>query len=275
MTFVVCMNLVTVERRSTPGLCYNGNEWHQHCSSFLMEPTNTQGHDADNSQQLWHKLSYGVDASIKNPVIISFCAAVSDNLLIRIRALLSGTEQEGVSATDKVQLECEPDDVHIRFCGAALAGMYQERYKKMRLKTNKHKDDISKELTVLDWVRVMDKTVLPESLKYKDEGGMYFPHLSFIPFVRAVDKCVREHANETSFKRYGWKLVEVSICQPLWCVCVHVHVRVCACACVCACVRVCACICTMSCEFVCVVRTKPFILFSRRLLHTNLKTTSF
>lgn len=40
-------------------------QWHQHCSSFLMEPTNTQGHDADNSQQLWHKLSYGVDASIK------------------------------------------------------------------------------------------------------------------------------------------------------------------------------------------------------------------
>ena len=165
-------------------------QWHQHCSSFLMEPTNAQGlsSDEDSSQQVWYKLSSGVDASIKNPVMISFCAAVFDNLLIRICTLLSGTDRESIS-TDKVQLEHESDDVHLRFCGPALAGMYQERYKKMKSKTNKHKDDVSKELTVLDWVR-MDKTVLPESLKYKDEGGMYFLHLSFIPFVRAVDECV-------------------------------------------------------------------------------------
>lgn len=35
-----------------------------------------------------------------------------------------------------------------------------------------------------------DKTTLPVSFKYKDEDGMYFPHILFIPFVRAVDECV-------------------------------------------------------------------------------------
>ena len=55
-----------------------------------------------------------------------------------------------------------------------------------------------------------DKAVLPESLKYKDEGGLYFPQMCFIPFIRSVDDCVREHANEVSFKRYGSKLVEVA-----------------------------------------------------------------
>ena len=191
-------------------------QWHQHCSSFLARDPGEDinqalSPDEDSSQQIWNRLSCGVDSSIKNPVMISFCAAVFDNLLIRIRTLLSGTDRE-VACTDNVELERESDDVHLRFCGAALASMYQERYKKMKSKTTKNKGDVSKELTVLDWIRMTDKTTLPESLKYKDEGGMYFPHTLFIPFVRAVDECVREHANETSFKRYGSKLVQVCVC---------------------------------------------------------------
>ena len=168
-------------------------------------------------------------------MIISFCAAVFDNLLIRIRTLLSGTDHESIS-TGNVQLECESDDVHLRFCGAALASMYKERYKRMKSKATKNKDDVGKQLTVLDWIRMTDKSVLPESLKYKDEGGMYFPHISFIPFVRAVDECVREHANETSFKRYGSRLVQVSL--PLGISIVANAKVVCVCLCVHMCVHV-------------------------------------
>lgn len=70
--------------------------------------------------------------------MISFCAAVFDNLLIRIRTLLSGTDCE-VVRTDNIQLERQSDDVHLRFCGAALATVYQERYKKRKSKTIKNK----------------------------------------------------------------------------------------------------------------------------------------
>ena len=83
-------------------------EWHQHCSSFLMEPANAPklSPDEDSSQQVWYKLSSGVDVNIKNPVMISFCAAIFDNLLIQIRVLPSGTDRESVS-TDNIQLEHE------------------------------------------------------------------------------------------------------------------------------------------------------------------------
>ena len=117
-----------------------------------MDPAEDQGlpsPNEDNSQQIWNKLSSGVDANIKNPMMISFCAAGFDNLLIHIRSLLSGTDRESV-CTDNIQLERESDDVHLRFCGAALATMYQERYKKMRSKAIKNKDDVSKELTGKD-----------------------------------------------------------------------------------------------------------------------------
>ena len=107
------------------------------------------------------------------------------------------------------------DDVHLRFCGAALASIYQERYKKMKLKTCKPKDQIG---TVLDWIKMTDKATLPESLKYKykDEGGMYFPHLAFILFIKSVDNCIKEHANEVSFRRYGSKLNVVIIALLLF-----------------------------------------------------------
>ena len=163
------------------------------------------------SSKLWNKLTLGVEANIKNAVIISFCASIFDLLLTRIRTLLS--ESTTCSGDNTSTMLCpEPDNVHLRFCGVALAGLYQDRYKKMKSPKTKRKDDVSKELTVLDWIRAIDKTMLPESLKYKDEGGMYFPLTSFVPFIKSVDDSVREPANEESFKRYGPKLVEVSTC---------------------------------------------------------------
>ena len=38
---------------------------------------------------------------------------------------------------------------------------------------------------------------------------MYFPQSHYIPFIKDVDKCVVEHANMSSFKQHGSRLVEV------------------------------------------------------------------
>ena len=51
--------------------------------------------------------------------------------------------------------------------------MYKERYKMMKSPSCKQKKDIGKRLTILDWMRLRDKSTLPKSLQYKDEGGMY------------------------------------------------------------------------------------------------------
>lgn len=118
-------------------------QWHQHCSVFLMEPTDKQELE-DSSLRIWLRLTSGVNASVKYPVIVvSFCAAIFDMLLIHIRTLLSDFNRVG-SCTMPLQLETESDDVYLRFCGAALAGMYQERYKKMKSKTNREKRKFEK-----------------------------------------------------------------------------------------------------------------------------------
>ena len=98
----------------------------------------------------------------------------------------------------------------MRFAGAALADMFSLRYKDMKSKKSSHrKEDVSKELQVLEWMRMTDKSDLPTSLAYRDKGGMYFPDKMLLPFVRSLDNCVRENANKEGFQRYGKNLVKV------------------------------------------------------------------
>ena len=191
-------------------------QWHAHCSTFLIEPTSSEPENLPNeSVELWITLSSGVTKEVKHPVIISFCSVVYDLLLAKVRTVLSGMFAEessgpGAPHQQSKSLCAEPVEVYYQFCGAALASMYKERYKIMKSPSSKQKDDVGKELAVLDWIRLKDKSTLPKSLQYKDEGGMYFPEKRLIPFIGDVDSYVREHANEISFARYGSKVIEVA-----------------------------------------------------------------
>ena len=187
-------------------------QWHAHCSLFLMEPTSSEPGPSNESVQLWNTLSLGVTSEVKHPVVISICSVVYDLLLVKVRTVLSGMygEESGATSQQSSSLCAEPEEVYYRFCGAALASMYKERYKMMKSPSCSQKDDVGKELAVLDWIRLKDKSTIPKSLQYKDEGGMYFPVKQLIPFIRDVDSYVREHANEISFARYGSKVIEVS-----------------------------------------------------------------
>lgn len=184
-------------------------QWHSYCGTFLIEPTSSEPSCQSESVKLWTTLSSSVRKEVRNPVIISLCSAVYDLLLVKVRTELSGMFTED-SSQPCISLSSEPEEVYYRFCGAAMAGMYKERYKMMKSSSCKQKEDVGKELTVLDWMRLNDKSTLPTSLQYKDEGGMYFPKHTLIPFIRDVDSYVREHANEVSFARYGSKVIEVA-----------------------------------------------------------------
>lgn len=110
----------------------------------------------------------------------------------------------------QVTIDSEPDEVYMRFGGGALADMFSLRYKDMKSKkSSHHKEKVSKELTVLEWMRMTDKSDLPTPLAYRDQGGMYFPDKALLPFIRSLDNCVRENANKEGFKRYGKDLVKV------------------------------------------------------------------
>ena len=88
--------------------------------------------------------------------------------------------------------------------------MFKLRYTAMKSKKPSHlKEKVSQELQVLQWMRMVDKSSLPPSLSYRDQGGMYFPDLALLPFIKSVDTCVRENTNDIGFKRYGKNLVTV------------------------------------------------------------------
>ena len=62
--------------------------------------------------------------------------------------------------------------------------MYKSRYRGMKLKrVSSKKDLVSRELCVLDCIRMTDKSSLPRSLEDRDEGGIYFPDWEFVPYL--------------------------------------------------------------------------------------------
>ena len=72
------------------------------------------------------------------------------------------------------------------------------------------RSDIVTEITVIKAMQCTDKSVVPESLQYRDRGFMYFPSQEFIPFIRAVDDCVRLVANSDGMQKLGKHLIEVA-----------------------------------------------------------------
>ena len=56
-----------------------------------------------------------------------------------------------------------------------------------------------------------DKETLPDSLKYRDRGYMYFPHRHLLPFIWKLDETVRVSANTDTFKKEGNKLIKVNL----------------------------------------------------------------
>ena len=184
-------------------------EWHKCCSKFLLSVS--EKHDCLDglpADQMWLALTRSYPTEVRNPLMIAVTAAIYGHMLQKVRSIVK--ENSG-GETSKSALQHEPDEVYLRFGGGALADMFKQRYKDMRSKkkSSKTKDIISQEIQVLGWIRRVDKSTLPASLAYRDQGGMYFPDDDFLPFIRNLDECVRESANEDAFQRYGKNLVKV------------------------------------------------------------------
>ena len=66
---------------------------------------------------------------------------------------------------------------------------------------------------MLKCIQCTDKSHIPEELKYHDQGYMYFPSKEFLSFLRGLDGCVMENANESTFKKYGPEMIDVAVKQ--------------------------------------------------------------
>lgn len=101
----------------------------------------------------------------------------------------TSVECAGVTLLDESTNE-EPDtnSVYYKFCGAAIAEMLHGRYSKRR-NCVASKASINQEIQVLQCV---NKEHIPQVLKYRVRGYMYFPAVEFLPFLRALDQSVME-----------------------------------------------------------------------------------
>ena len=156
----------------------------------------------------------GVPKEAYNPMMISVCAAVFDCLMERLlqhqKSQLTSNDSGAASSQSQEHVD-EEEGVYYRFGGAALCSMLHLRYDKLKPEmTEKHDDIIRTEITILKSIQCSDKQHVPLYLLYRDKGYMYFPAACYIPFIRSVDKCVLQYANETSFKDLGDSLVEVA-----------------------------------------------------------------
>lgn len=71
------------------------------------------------------------------------------------------------------------------------------------------RDNLSQEILILQAINTKDKSNIPDYLKYRDRGYMYFLHSSFIPFLREVDSIVKAIVNSKTFEENGRDLVQV------------------------------------------------------------------
>ena len=60
---------------------------------------------------------------------------------------------------------------------------------------------------------IQTRATFLKELKYRDRGYMYFPSKEFLLFLRGLDRCVMENANESTFKKYGPEMIKVAVKQ--------------------------------------------------------------
>ena len=186
-------------------------KWHDKIAQFLLEPSTPTQSD---SHGLWAHISTSASCESRNAVVIAMVSAVYDHLLWVVLQYAMSQSHENSFASNTEQSHSELDDTYYRFGGGALADMLHHRQKQMKSKTCMDKDVVSGEIQVLKWMQMEDSDKsekLPESLKYRDRGHMYFPHPKLIPFIKKLDEAVCTKANVTEYKRLGKDLVEVYI----------------------------------------------------------------
>jgi len=146
-------------------------------------------------------------SSESNPIMISVSSAIYAVLLEQARDYQTSLISKPQSSKNLVGNE--GDDVYFRFGGAALCDMLHLHYKQIKECSDTQRDQLSQEITILQAINTKDKSKIPEYLKYRDRGYMYFPHISFVPLIRQVDEVVKQVVNEKKMGEDGGDIIKV------------------------------------------------------------------
>ena len=145
-------------------------------------------------------------------VMIPISSSVYELLLERSSDFQSNLEPTSTSM-ESAQLSVDDDNVYLRFGGAALCDTLHQHYKQIKSCTDAQRDLLSQEITILQAINMKDKSKLPQYLMYHDRGYMYFPDISFVPFLRNVDGIVKGVVNTDTIQDND-KIIKVkSVCE--------------------------------------------------------------
>ena len=135
--------------------------------------------------------------------LILFCSAAFYVFLQECHTTLYTSESRSACIASKRN----SDDVYLCFGGATLAAMLHSRYEKSKDHRN---ESILQQITILQRLNSYTKEHIPEYLKYRDNGYMYFPCTEMLTFLVSVDLKTKEMANEQSFNEHGSNLLKVA-----------------------------------------------------------------
>ena len=195
--------------------------WHQNCSALLLEEkyeltelrlNKTCCTNVSTIRSKWLEFCKSVEfpVPISNPVMITVYSTIYNTLSEHV----ASCRNKDSDASTCTSMSLDGDDVYYRFGGATLCDMLHLRYKRIKTTPLDHKDQISQEISILQAINSKDKYSIPEYMKYRDLGYMYFPHPIFIPFLRHVDTTVKEVVNPSGIDKEGNNLIKVSSCSP-------------------------------------------------------------
>jgi len=124
------------------------------------------------------------------------------------------------TSTSELRNSClavESDDTLFRYCGAALHRMLKLRKETLQQKkgrgrvSTERRPVMEKEMDVLNALVMKDKSSISSSLKNLDEGNLIFPSIELLPFLKEVDKNVREFTSDANLGKYPSKFI--NMCQ--------------------------------------------------------------
>ena len=196
-------------------------QWQQYCSAFLLsrsyslnsinlEKYAEESVAAVRMQWLDFCDRSGIPVPESNPVMITISSAVYELLLGHAESFQTSLNSNGECAGTTTQCSSvvtDGEDVHLRFGGAAICEMLHLHYKQIKECTDMQRDKLSQEITILQAMVMKDKSNLPHYLKYRDRGFMYFPDVSFVPFLQMIHETIRQVVSISSLEE---NTIEVS-----------------------------------------------------------------
>ena len=181
-------------------------DWHKQCS-LLLKAQVDQGGQKELTQIHQRWVGYcegsGVSKEVYNSVMIAVYSAVFGYLMQLVAKHQKDHLADSGHESGQAPLLADQEGVYYRFGGAALSAMLHLRYDQLKSGVHELKREAVKdEITILKAIQCTDKHHVPDYLQYRDRGYMYFPAARYIPFIRNVDTCVLDYANESSFTQH-------------------------------------------------------------------------